>query len=57
MAAPIRDFLKTESGSAIVLLAATVAALLWANSPWSSSYDSVWTTKLSIQLGGDGISV
>ena len=56
-AAPVRDFLNTESGSAVVLLAATVAALLWANSPWSSSYESVWTTKLSIQLGGDGISL
>jgi Na+/H+ antiporter NhaA len=55
IAAPVRDFLNTESGSAIVLLAATVAALLWANT--SSSYESVWTTKLSIQLGGDGISL
>jgi Na+/H+ antiporter NhaA len=57
VAAPVRDFLNTESGSAIVLLAATVAALLWANSPWSSSYESVWSTKLSIELGGDGISL
>jgi Na+/H+ antiporter NhaA len=57
IAAPVRDFLNTESGSAIVLFAATVVALLWANSPWSSSYESVWTTKLSIQLGGDGISL
>ena len=56
VAAPVRDFLNTESGSALVLLAATLAALLWANA-WSSSYESVWTTKLSIQLGGDGISL
>jgi Na+/H+ antiporter NhaA len=55
VAAPVRDFLNTESGGAIVLLAATLAALLWANA--SSSYESVWTTKLSIQLGGDGISL
>jgi Na+/H+ antiporter NhaA len=41
----------------MVLLAATVAALAWANSPWSDSYQSVWETKLSIQLGGDGISL
>jgi Na+/H+ antiporter NhaA len=57
IAAPIRSFLSTESGSAMVLLAATVAALLWANSPWSGSYESVWETKLSIQIGGDGISL
>ena len=56
LATPVRDFLSTETGSAIVLLAAAVAALLWANSPWSDSYESVWTTKLSIQLGGHGIS-
>src|SRR5256885_1373386 len=31
-----------------------VAALVWANA--SSSYESVWTTKLSIHIGGSGIS-
>jgi Na+/H+ antiporter NhaA len=46
LAAPVRDFLSTETGGAIVLLGATIAALLWANSPWSSSYDSLWSTKL-----------
>jgi Na+/H+ antiporter NhaA len=51
LAAPVRDFLSTETGSAIVLLLATVAALLWANSPWPDSYESVWTTELSIRLG------
>jgi Na+/H+ antiporter NhaA len=56
LAAPVREFLKAETGSAVVLLAATVAALIWANSPWSSSYDSFWSTKLSITVGGGGIS-
>jgi Na+/H+ antiporter NhaA len=40
-----------------VLLCAAVAALLWANSPWSGSYESLWTTKLSVRLGGGGISM
>src|SRR6266576_2887666 len=57
LAAPVRDFLSTESGSAIVLLGAAVAALLWANSPWSDSYESFWTTKFSIRLAGGGISL
>ena len=57
VAAPVRDFLSTESGSAMVLLAATVAAMVWANSPWSDSYESVWTTTLSIQIGSEGISL
>jgi Na+/H+ antiporter NhaA len=56
LAAPVRDFLSTETGSAIVLLAATVAALLWANSPWPDSYESVWTTELSFSLGDWALS-
>ena len=52
---PLRDFLTTETGSASVLLAAAVAALVWANVDLSS-YDSVWGTELSIRLGGSGIS-
>src|SRR5919201_588035 len=56
LASPVRDFLSTETGSAVVLLCAAVAAMLWANSPWSSSYESVWTTKLSIHIGSSGIS-
>jgi Na+/H+ antiporter NhaA len=56
LAAPVRDFLSTETGSAAILLGAAVAALVWANSPWSDSYESVWMTKLSIQVGSAGIS-
>src|SRR4051794_39644624 len=56
LAAPVRDFLSTESAGAAALLIATIAALAWANSPWSSSYESVWTTELSIRLGGAGVS-
>src|SRR4051794_7121378 len=56
-AAPLRDFLTTETGGAVALVAATLAALVWANSPWPHSYESVWTTVLSIQLGGWAISM
>jgi Na+/H+ antiporter NhaA len=56
LAAPVRDFLSTETGSAIVLLVATVVALLWANSPWPDSYDSVWTTELTFRLGDWSLS-
>ncbi len=57
LAAPVRDFLSAETGGAMVLLCAAIAALLWANSPWSESYESFWTTKLSIRLGSEGISL
>src|SRR5437899_2911211 len=56
LAAPVRDFLSTETGSAAVLLAAALAALAWANLPWSHSYESVWRTTLSIRLGGGTLS-
>jgi Na+/H+ antiporter NhaA len=54
-AAPLRDFLQTESGSAGVLVAAVVAALIWANVD-QSSYESVWQTTLSIRLGSAEVS-
>ncbi|HWX74531.1 MAG TPA: Na+/H+ antiporter NhaA [Solirubrobacteraceae bacterium] len=56
LAAPVRDFLSTETGSAAVVLGAAVVALAWANSPWSDSYESVWRTNLSIRLGGGVVS-
>jgi Na+/H+ antiporter NhaA len=56
LAAPVRDFLSTETGSAVALLGAAIVALLWANSPWSHSYESLWTTRLSIEIGSGGIS-
>jgi len=53
---PLRAFLRTETGGAAVLLAATVAALIWVNLD-ASSYTSVWRTRLSIDLGGAGVSL
>jgi Na+/H+ antiporter NhaA len=52
---PLRAFLRTETGSAAVLLAATLAALLWVNVD-ASSYESVWTTELSIRIGQHSLS-
>ncbi len=48
---PVREFLDTEVAGAGVLLAATVVALVWANSPLGASYESLWSTKLMIGLG------
>ena len=57
VAAPVRDFLNTESSGAMVLLLAAVAALVWSNSPWSESYESFWSTDVSIRVGAEGISL
>lgn len=48
LAVPLRRYLDTESGSAGLLLLATLGALFWANSPWPDSYDRFWHTGLSI---------
>jgi len=53
---PLSRFLRTESGSAAVLLAATVAALVWANVA-SASYQSLWGTELSVRVGGSGVTM
>ena len=51
---PLRSFLRTETGGAAILLAATVAALVWTNAD-AHSYERVWSTGLSIRVGGHGI--
>jgi Na+/H+ antiporter NhaA len=56
LAAPVRDFFATETGGAAFLLAASIAALLWANID-VASYDRVWHTSLSIRLGGAGVTL
>nr|MBA3631105.1 Na+/H+ antiporter NhaA [Actinomycetota bacterium] len=48
---PVREFLDTEVAGAGVLLAATIVALVWANSPLGASYETLWATKLMIGLG------
>ena len=53
---PLRDFLRTETGSAAVLLGATLAALAWVNID-KASYDAFWHTTLSIRLGDIGLDL
>jgi len=53
---PLREFLRTETGGAAFLLAAAVAALVWVNLD-ASSYNSVWTTVLSIRVGDAGVAL
>jgi Na+/H+ antiporter NhaA len=53
--APLRDFLRTEIGSAAFLLAGAVCALIWANI--GTSYERFWTTSLSVLVGGSGIDM
>ncbi|WP_433291978.1 Na+/H+ antiporter NhaA [Actinoplanes sp. CA-030573] len=52
----VRRILRTEAGSAGVLVLAIVVALIWANVA-DGSYEDFWHTELSIDLGSMGISL
>ncbi len=52
---PLRVFLSTETGSAAILLAGALAALIWVNAD-PHSYDKTWSTVLSIRLGSSGVT-
>ncbi len=47
----LQRFLRTESSGAAVLLLFTAIALVWANSPWKASYDTLWGTKVTLEVG------
>jgi Na+/H+ antiporter NhaA len=55
VAAPVRQFLRTESGSAGVLVAAIAAALIWSNVD-AAGYEAFWRTAFSIRLGDMGVA-
>lgn len=48
---PVQKFVHTEVSGGLVLLAAAVAALVWANSRWAGSYDALWNTEASLRVG------
>ncbi len=56
METPLRTFLRTETGSAAMLAAATVLALIWANIS-VSSYDTFWATRLSVSVGNSSMTL
>ena len=55
MLAPLRNFLHTEASGGLLLVAAALVALVWANSPLSESYVAVWETPLALQIGDFGL--
>lgn len=57
LAGRARRFLATEAGSAALLVAATVIAVAWANSPWSELQESLWATEASVSIGGERLAM
>ena len=50
-----RSFLRTEAGSAVLLLSAAVLALLWTN--LFGGYEAFWHTELTLTIGGQGFGL
>jgi NhaA family Na+:H+ antiporter len=48
---PFARFFRLESAGGIVLIACTLIAVIWANSPWVHAYHHLWETKLGVTLG------
>ncbi|HHQ48122.1 MAG TPA: Na+/H+ antiporter NhaA [Acidobacteria bacterium] len=52
MADYFKRFVHSEVSGSIVLLACTIIALVWANSPWAESYQHMLHIKAGISVGG-----
>ncbi|MDP4691808.1 MAG: Na+/H+ antiporter NhaA, partial [Ilumatobacteraceae bacterium] len=55
--APLRDFLHTESAGAVLLAGGALLALIWANSPLSASYESLWNSRIALTIAGNSIDL
>ena len=53
---PLRQFLRTETGSATILVGATLAALIWSNVA-SGSYEAFWAARLTTSVAGHGMTM
>jgi NhaA family Na+:H+ antiporter len=53
---PLRDFLRTEAAGGIVLVLATIAALVWANVA-TDSYEDVWSTVFTVGTADHHLSL
>jgi NhaA family Na+:H+ antiporter len=47
----VERFLAIEAASGIVLMIAAIVALVWANSPWRTSYADLWHISIGLRIG------
>ncbi|MGI8927218.1 MAG: Na+/H+ antiporter NhaA [Tepidiformaceae bacterium] len=52
---PVQAFVSTEASGGILLLAAALVALAWANSPWDGSYADLWHAGLEFDFAAFAI--
>jgi NhaA family Na+:H+ antiporter len=48
---PVQDFIRTESASGVILIAAALLAFAWANSPWVASYFAILDVRFAVSFG------
>jgi len=53
---PIQAFTRLEAAGGILLIACTIVALVWANSPWAASYFHLWHINVTFGFGGAQLS-
>lgn len=53
---PFDTFFKMEAAGGLVLMFCTIAALVWANSPWADTYHALWQTPLTVGIGSWSLS-
>jgi len=49
---PLEEFVHRETGSSMLLMGATIIALILANTPWSEAYHHWLHTEISFTVGG-----
>lgn len=49
--APFREFSRSAVAGGILLIAAALVALAWANSPWSAGYTELFATPVTVGIG------
>ncbi len=54
---PISEFIHSQASGGIILLACTIIALAWANSPWGDAYRDLWHIEFSVAFGGQTLSL
>lgn len=50
LTSPMEKFIKIESLSGVLLFAATILAVAWANSPFGDSYQAIWGYELGVKM-------
>ena len=50
-------FVREEAFSGVVLLAAVLIALVWANSASGVGYEQLWRTEVSLSVGGSAVAM